>query len=45
MAVNMITERLMNDGYDCIDGPGITGDGYYESVVFDPEKNRIEITV
>ncbi len=45
IAVNMITERIIDDGYDCIDGPRRTGDGYYESVVFDPEKNRIEITV
>ena len=45
MAVNMMTERLIDDGYECIDGPRRTGDGYYESVVFDLEKNRIEITV
>jgi len=28
-----------------IDGPRFTGDGYYESVVLDPENNRIELTV
>jgi lactoylglutathione lyase len=27
-----------------IDGPRRTGDGYYESVVLDPEGNRIEVT-
>jgi lactoylglutathione lyase len=27
-----------------LDGPRCTGDGYYESVVLDPEGNRIEIT-
>lgn len=25
-------------------GPRVTGDGYYESCVLDPEGNRIEIT-
>ena len=27
-----------------VDGPRRTGDGYYESVVLDPDGNRIEIT-
>ncbi|MDF1511602.1 glyoxalase/bleomycin resistance/extradiol dioxygenase family protein, partial [Robertmurraya sp. DFI.2.37] len=26
-------------------GPRVTGDGYYESVVEDPEGNLIELTV
>jgi lactoylglutathione lyase len=26
------------------DGPRWTGDGYYESVVLDPEGNRVELT-
>ena len=43
--VNILTEKLRKDGFEIIDGPRWTGDGYYESVVFDPEKNRIEITV
>lgn len=42
--VNLLTERLRADGYEVIGEPRWTGDGYYESVVFDPEKNRIEIT-
>ncbi len=42
--VNALTEQLRNDGYTVIGEPRITGDGYYESVVLDPEKNRIEIT-
>ena len=45
IAVNIITERIIDGGYECIDGPRRTGDGCYGSVVFDPEKNRIEITV
>lgn len=44
-AVDELTARLVADGYQRIDGPRWTGDGYYESVVVDPEGNRIEITV
>lgn len=43
--VNQITERLRADGYKIIGEPRWTGDGYYESVVLDPEGNRVEITV
>ena len=44
-AVDTLTMRLVNDGYQRLDGPRRTGDGYYESVVLDPEGNRIEIAV
>lgn len=43
--VNTLTNRLVADGYEVIDGPRTTGDGYYESVILDPENNRVEITV
>ncbi|WP_420151357.1 VOC family protein [Spirosoma sp.] len=43
--VDELTDRLRKDGYEIVDGPRRTGDGYYESVVFDPEHNRVEITV
>jgi lactoylglutathione lyase len=43
--VDSLTARLRNDGYEVIGEPRTTGDGYYESVVLDPEGNRIEITV
>ncbi len=43
--VRVLTERLSADGYKVLDAPRRTGDGYYESVVLDPEGNRIEITV
>lgn len=39
-----LTNRLADDGYEVLDGPRYTGDGYFESTVLDPEKNRIEIT-
>jgi len=43
--VDRLTRLLQDDGYTVVDGPRRTGDGYYESVVFDPDGNRIEITV
>jgi lactoylglutathione lyase len=43
--VNELTSRLHNDGYQILDGPRRTGDGFYESSVLDPDGNRIEITV
>lgn len=42
--VDLLTEQLKADGFEILDGPRKTGDGYYESVVLDPENNRIEIT-
>ena len=43
--VDALTEQLRNDGHRVVGEPRTTGDGYYESVVLDPEGNRIEITV
>ena len=43
--VDVLTERLRADGFPIIGEARRTGDGYYESVVLDPEDNRIEITV
>jgi lactoylglutathione lyase len=41
--VNELTKQLENDGYKIKSQPRITGDGYYESCIFDPENNQIEI--
>ena len=41
--VDKMTERFERDGLTIVSKPRITGDGYYESVVLDPENNVIEI--
>lgn len=41
--VDALAQRLRDDGYEVIDGPRRTGDGYYEAVVLDPDGNRVEI--
>lgn len=43
-SVDNLTERLRRDGYRVVSDPRNTGDGYYESVVADPDGNIIEIT-
>lgn len=43
-AVDALTSALKQAGTPVLDGPRRTGDGYYESVVLDPDGNRIEIT-
>ena len=42
--VNSLTERLRADGFTIESEPRTTGDGYYESVVLDPEGNHLELT-
>lgn len=44
-AVDALTARLRADGYPILDGPRLTGDGYYESVALDPDGNWLEITI
>jgi len=41
--VNELTLRLENDGFTVLHGPRRTGDGCYESVILDPDGNRIEL--
>lgn len=42
--VDTITETIRKNGFKVIGEPRTTGDGYYESVIADPEGNLIEIT-
>ncbi len=43
--VDALTEQLRTDGYSVVSGPRVTGDGYYESCILDPDGNTVEITV
>ncbi len=43
--VDELTQTLKDKGYVITGEPRTTGDGYYESVVLDPEGNSIEITI
>ena len=43
--VDTLTDRLRAAGVPVVDGPRRTGDECYESVLFDPDGNHIEITV
>jgi lactoylglutathione lyase len=45
VSVDALTEKLRKDGHEIVGEPRTTGDGYYESVVLDPDGNRIEITI
>jgi lactoylglutathione lyase len=40
-----ITDRIRQKGFEVFKEPRETGDGYYESVIIDPEGNKIEITI
>ncbi len=42
--VNNYTELLRKDGFTIYSEPRTTGDGYYESVVLDPDGNHVEIS-
>lgn len=42
--VDKLTEQLRTDGFQILGEPRTTGDGYYESVILDPDGNKVEIT-
>lgn len=44
-AVDELTKKLRDEGYEVTSGPRTTGDGYYESCIIGIEGNQIEITV
>lgn len=41
--VDALTQRLAMDGFSVLSQPRTTGDGYYESLVLDPEGNQLEL--
>lgn len=43
--VDNLTTILDIEGYQVLSPTRTTGDGYYESVVADPEGNRLELTI
>jgi len=43
--VDKLTTQMEADGIAIVGQPRTTGDGYYESVVQDPEGNLVELTV
>ena len=43
--VDQMTRELRESGVVVVGEPRTTGDGYYESVIKDPEGNLIEITI
>ena len=43
--VDELTNRIQGAGFCIASEPRETGDGYYESVVLDPDGNRVEITI
>ncbi len=42
--VDRLTRQLADNGYVTLDGPRVTGDGYYESLVSGPEGIFLELT-
>lgn len=42
--VEQLTAALEKDGFTVTSRPRTTGDGYYESVILDPDGNYIELT-
>ncbi len=43
--VDELTNFLKENGIQIVGEPRTTGDGYYESVIADPEGNLVEITI
>lgn len=41
--VDDFVSNLIKNNVPVVDGPRVTGDGYYEAVLLDPEHNSIEI--
>jgi lactoylglutathione lyase len=44
MQVDLLCDEMVGAGFPLLDGPRVTGDGYYEFCTADPDGNRVEIT-
>lgn len=45
LEVRRLTERIKSDGYTVTSDIRLTGDGYLESVILDPDGNCVELTM
>lgn len=43
--LNSLAKRLEGDGHRLVGKPRMTGDGFYEACVLDPDGNRVEFAV
>lgn len=43
--LNSLAKRLEDDGHRLVGKPRMTGDGFYEACVLDPDGNRVEFAV
>lgn len=43
--LNSLAQRLEGDGHRLVGKPRMTGDGFYEACVLDPDGNRVEFAV
>ncbi|HCC35023.1 MAG TPA: glyoxalase/bleomycin resistance/extradiol dioxygenase family protein [Ruminococcaceae bacterium] len=43
--LDKLYDIIKRDGHKIVGEPRMTGDGYYEACVLDPDGNRVEITV
>jgi lactoylglutathione lyase len=43
-AMDALVDRLRADGVRLLSAPRVTGDGYYEAIIEDPDGNVLEIT-
>lgn len=43
--IDELTQKLVQDGFELLSPCRVTGDGYYESVIADPEGNQLELTI
>jgi lactoylglutathione lyase len=41
--VELLTQKIKDAGCPVLSEPRLTGDGYFESVILDPDNNQIEI--